>query len=232
MEKPGSTIELLEATAVATVATVLHQIGIKSVWLRGPRPVVIGQRRIAGPAFTLRFIPSREDIPTAESVTGPSSPRAVLEKIPQGSVVVADAMGSTGAGVFGDIVCARMKYLGIAGFVTDGPIRDLAALTKLDWPIWADGTAAPPSPAALHCVGSQVPVACGETAVFPGDIIVGGDDGVVVIPAAMADEVAQKAYHKDRFEEWVCDQVLAGASLDGLYPPNEETQKRYEASLG
>lgn len=144
MEVARSTIEILEKTAVATVATVLRQMGIKSTWMLGPRPILSGQRRVAAPAFTLRFIPVREDIPTDVSVTGPTSPRAVLDKIPQGAIIVADALGLQKAGVFGDIICARMMHLGIAGLITDGPIRDIVGLTRLGWPIWANGTAAPP----------------------------------------------------------------------------------------
>ncbi|WIW50443.1 ribonuclease activity regulator RraA (plasmid) [Bradyrhizobium sp. 62B] len=217
----------LEKTAVATVSTVLRQKGFTRVSLRGPRALVEGQKRIAGPAYTMRFVPAREDITTTMAVTGPTSPRAVMEKIPAGAVVVVDAMGLRSAGVFGDIICARMQTRGIAGLVTDGAIRDLVGMKKLNWPIWADGTTAPPSPSEFFCADTQVAVACGGVTIFPGDIVVADDDGAVVVPAAIAEAVAVEAFEKDRFEEWVYDQVKAGALLDGLYPPNDATKERY-----
>ena len=175
----------------------------------------------------MRFVPTREDIPTALAVTGPTSPRAVMEKIPAGAIVVVDARGLKSAGVFGDIICARMQMRGVAGFVTDGAIRDLVGMKKLDWPIWADGTTAPPFPAEFFCADTEVTVACGGVTIFPNDIVVADDDGALVIPASMAEDIAAEAYEKDRFQEWVYDQVKAGALLDGLYPPNDATKERY-----
>jgi regulator of RNase E activity RraA len=220
-------LQILEKTAVATISTVLRQKGFNRVALHGPRAVTEGQKRIAGPAFTMRFVPAREDITTAMAVNGPTSPRAVLEKIPDGAVVVVDAMGLRSAGVFGDIICARMQMRGVAGLVTDGAIRDLVGMKKLEWPIWADGTTAPPSPSEFFCADTEVAVACGGVTIFPGDIVVADDDGAIVVPAAMAEAVATEAYEKDRFEEWVYDQVKGGALLDGLYPPSEATRERY-----
>jgi regulator of RNase E activity RraA len=197
--------------------------------MRGPRPIASGQPRIAGPAFTIRFVPAREDISTPESIVGPRSPRAAIEKMPEGCVVVADAMGITDAGIFGDIVCARMQVRKVGGLVTDGAIRDLAGLVKLDWSVWANGTAAPASPAEFYCADTQVAVACGGVAVLPGDIIVADDDGAIVIPAAMAESVALAGRDKDRFEEWAFARVRAGELLAGLYPPDEKTKERFRA---
>jgi regulator of RNase E activity RraA len=222
------TLEILRQTAVATLATVLRQNGLRSVWMSGPRPLLAGQPRIAGPAFTLRFTPAREDITTPESLVGPHSPRGVLEQIPAGCVVVVDAMGSVEAGVFGDIICARMQLRGVAGVVTDGAIRDWAGMKRLEWPIWANGSAAPASPAKFHFADTQVAVACGGTTVLPGDIIVADDDGAIVVPSAMADAVAGLAREKERFEAWVFDRVREGERLEGLYPPNEQTKARFE----
>jgi regulator of RNase E activity RraA len=227
MSDSNEILEILEKTAVATISTVLRQKGFNRVALHGPRPLTEGQKRIAGPAYTMRFVPAREDITTAMAVNGPTSPRAVMEKIPSGAIVVVDAMALRSAGVFGDIICARMQMRGVAGLVTDGAIRDLVGMKKLDWPIWADGTTSPPSPTEFFCADTEVPVACGGVTVFPGDIIVADDDGAIVIPAAMAGEIAAESYEKDRFEEWVYDQVKEGALLDGLYPPNDATKERY-----
>ncbi len=220
-------MQLLEKTAVATISTVLRHKGFNRVSMHGPRALKEGQKRIAGPAFTMRFVPAREDISTSMAVTGPTSPRAVMERIPAGAVVVVDAMGLRSAGVFGDIICARMQMRGVAGLVTDGAIRDIVGMKKLDWPIWADGTTAPPSPSEFFCADTQVTIACGGVTIFAEDIIVADDDGALVIPAAMAEAVAAEAYEKDRFEEWVYDQVKSGAVLDGLYPPNDATKQRY-----
>lgn len=220
-------LEILKTTAVATISTVLRQKGFNRVALHGPRAVTEGQDRIAGPAYTMRFVPAREDITTAMAVSGPTSPRAVMEKIPTGAVVVVDAMGLTSAGVFGDIICARMQMRGVAGLITDGAIRYLVGMKKLNWPIWSDGTTTPPSPSEFFCADTEVPVACGGVTIFPGDIVVADDDGAIVIPTAMAAEVAAEAYEKDRFEEWVYEQVKAGVLLEGLYPPNDATKERY-----
>lgn len=220
-------LQILENTAVATISTVLRHRGFNRIALHGPRAMIEGQKRIAGPAFTMRFVPAREDITTAMAVTGPTSPRALIETIPTGAVVVVDAMGSRSAGVFGDIISARMQMRGASGLVTDGAIRDLAGMKKLKWPIWAHGTTAPASPSEFFCADSEVAVACGGVTIFPGDIIVADDDGAIVIPTAIAECVATDAYEKDRFEEWVYDQVKRGALLDGLYPPNEATKERY-----
>lgn len=230
MSELNATLDLLRATAVATIATVLKQKGFRNIWMRGPQPILSETPRIAGPAFTLRFIPIREDIPVQEAVLGPASPRAAIPKIAPGSVVVIDAMGAIDAGVMGDILCARMRHLGVAGLVTDGAVRDVAGMRSLGWPVWAKAASAPPSTAALYCADNQTPVACGGVAVFPGDIIVADDDGAVVVPAAIAREVAEEAHAEDRFEEWVCQQVLAGAALEGLYPPNDETKARFRAA--
>lgn len=220
-------LQILVKTAVATISTVLRQKGFTRISMRGPRPLTEGQKRIAGPAYTMRFVPAREDITTAMAVSGPTSPRAVMEKIPAGAVVVVDAMGLRSAGVFGDIICARMQMRGVAGLVTDGAIRDLVGMKKLDWPIWADGTTAPPSPSEFFCADTEIPVACGGVTVFPDDIVVADDDGAIIVPAAMAEAIAAEAYEKDRFEEWVYDEVKTGALLDGLYPPNDATKERY-----
>jgi regulator of RNase E activity RraA len=224
------TIDLLRRIAVATLATVLRQKGLRSVCMYGPRPILGGQPRIAGPAFTVRFVPAREDIATPESMTGPRSLRAAIDVMPPGCIVVADAMGITEAGVFGDIGCARMQYRRVAGLVTDGGIRDFAGTSGLGWPIWASGAASPPSLARLHCAQKQVAVACGGVAVLPDDIVVADDDGAIVIPAAMADSVVVEALEKHHLEEWILERVRSGESLEGLYPPNERTKERFKAA--
>jgi regulator of RNase E activity RraA len=150
--------------------------------------------------------------------------------MPEGSIAVADAMGVNHAGIFGDILCARMAKRGVAGLVTDGAIRDLAGVLETGLPVWCQGAAAPPSIAGLTFVNWQEPIACGGVAVFPGDFIVADSDGVVLIPAALIDFVVEQAPEQERLEDWIMQEVVAGASLPGLYPPDAETKRRYEST--
>jgi regulator of RNase E activity RraA len=223
------TIERLESISTATLTTVLLKKGLRNVWLRGTRPLRAGQKRTAGPAFTLRFVPAREDLATPESWASPVSTRAAIEAMPAGCVAVVDAMGIRDAGIFGDILCQRMQVRGVAALVTDGVVRDAAGVLETGLQVWCDGAAAPPSVAGLTFVGWQEPIACGGVAVFPGDAMVVDDDGAVVIPQALLDEVLPVAEEQERFEAWLMDQVRGGASLPGLYPANAETRARYEA---
>jgi regulator of RNase E activity RraA len=149
--------------------------------------------------------------------------------MPAGCVAVVDAMGVTDAGIFGDILCERIRVREVAGLITDGVIRDLAGVLRTNLPVWCEGTAAPSSVTGLTFVGWQVPIACGGVAVFPDDILVADDDGAVVIPAALLDEVVEAAVEQEKLEAWIIDEVRSGLQLPGLYPPNAETKARYAA---
>ncbi|MDR3373383.1 MAG: ribonuclease activity regulator RraA [Ancalomicrobiaceae bacterium] len=219
----------LEAVSTATITTILLKKGLRNVWLRGATPLQPLGRRLAGPAFTLRFVPAREDLATPASWASPRSTRGAIEDMPEGVIVVADAMGVTDAGIFGDILCARMVKRGVAALVTDGVMRDGAGCLSTGLPILARGVAAPPSVAGLTFVGWQEPVACGGVAVFPDDVMVVDGDGAVVIPAALVEAVAEEGPEQERMEAWIVSQVEAGAKLPGLYPMNAETKARYEA---
>ena len=223
------TIETLSGISTATITTVLLKKGLRNVWLRGTRPLQPGQKRIAGPAFTLRFVPAREDLATPESWASPISTRAAIEAMPKGCIAVVDAMGITDAGIFGDILCERMRVRGVAGLVTDGVVRDVAGVIGTGLPVWCKGAAAPPSVAGLTFVSWQEPIACGGVAVFAGDAIVVDDDGAVVIPQALIDGVVEAAVEQEKLEAWIVDEVRAGVPLPGLYPANAETKARYEA---
>ena len=224
------TAAILSGITTATLTTVLLKKGLRNVWLRGTRPLRPGQRRVAGPAFTLRFVPAREDLATPESWSSPTSTRAAIEAMPAGCIAVVDAMGVIDAGIFGDILCARMKIRGVAALVTDGVLRDVAGVVATGLPVWCAGAAAPPSVAGLTFVNWQEPIGCGGVAVFPDDILVVDDDGAVVIPQALLQEVVEKAVEQEKLEAWIIGEVRAGASLPGLYPPNAENKARYEAS--
>lgn len=222
-------LKALRGLPTATITTVLLKRGIRRAWMRGPRPLFGGGERVAGPAFTLRFVPAREDLATPESWASPRSTRAAIEAMPEGAIAVVDAMGVPDAGIFGDILTARMRKRGLVALVTDGTMRDAAGVEATGLPVWCAGIAAPASVAALHFVGWQEPVGCGGVAVLPDDVIVADRDGVVVIPAALADEVARAGLDQERFELWALREVEKGAALPGLYPPDAATRARYEA---
>jgi regulator of RNase E activity RraA len=222
-------VRALAAVSTGTVTTVLLKKGLRNVWLRGTLPLAPGQPRVVGRAFTLRFVPAREDLATPASWGSPISTRAAIESMPPGCVAVVDAMGVTDAGIFGDILCARMKKRGVAGLVTDGVMRDVAGVLGTGLPVWCRGSAAPPSVAALTFVGWQEPIACGGVAVFPNDVVVVDQDGAALIPNALLDDVIAHAVEQERLEEWIMREVEQGAVLPGLYPPNQENQARYQA---
>jgi len=222
-------VAALDGVSTATITTVLLKKGLRNVWMRGTRPIRPGQPRLIGRAFTLRFVPAREDLATPESWSSQISTRSAIEAMPAGCITVVDAMGVTDAGIFGDILCARMAKRGVAGLVTDGVVRDLAGVLGTGLPVWCQGTAAPASVAGLTFVNWQEPIGCGGVAVFPDDLIMVDDDGAVVIPQKLVEEVANAAAEQERQEAWIMGEINAGAALPGLYPPNAENKARYEA---
>ena len=230
MSLDPATVATLSGVSTATLTTVLLKKGLRNVWIRGAFPLVHGQPRIVGRAFTVRFVPAREDLSTPESWGSPISTRAAIEAMPPGCVAVVDAMGVTDAGIFGDILCARMHKRGVAALVTDGVVRDLAGVLGTGLPVWCRGAAAPPSVAGLTFVAWQQPIACGGVAVFPDDVVVVDDDGAVLIPAALLDQIVPVAVEQERLENWIMGEVEHGASLPGLYPPDEANRARYTAS--
>jgi regulator of RNase E activity RraA len=219
----------LEKITTATLTTILLKKGLRKTWMKGARPLKPGLPRLVGPAFTLRFVPAREDLATPESWSSPRSTRGAIEEMPEGCIAVVDAMGVEEAGIFGDILCARMKKRGVAALVTDGVVRDAAGVLGTGLPVWCKGAAAPPSVAGLTFVGWQEPIGCGGVAVFPDDVVVVDGDGAVLIPKALVEEVAALAPDQEHLEEWIMKEVEAGHKLPGLYPPNAETKARYEA---
>jgi len=229
MDLDASAVEILSQVTTATLTTLLLKKGLRNVWLRGTRPLRPGQPRLVGRAFTLRFVPAREDLATPESWSSPISTRAAIEAMPAGCIAVVDAMGVTDAGVFGDILCTRMVKRGVAALVTDGVVRDVSGVLGSGLPVWCSGAAAPPSVAGLTFVDWQAPIACGGVAVFPGDVVVVDDDGAVLIPAALLDDILTLAPEQERLENWIMQQVENGAALPGLYPPNAENKARYLA---
>ena len=221
--------EALRGVSTATLTTVLLKKGLRNVWMRGPQPLRPEQRRMVGQAFTLRFVPAREDLATPESWASPRSTRAAIEDMSPGCIAVVGALGVAHAGIFGDILCARMRERGVAALVTDGAVRDRAGVEGTGLPVWCAGVAAPPSVAGLTFVGWQEPIGCGGVAVFPGDVIVADEDGAVLVPQALLDDVIAAAVEQERLEAWIMSEVEGGAALPGLYPPDAESKARYEA---
>jgi regulator of RNase E activity RraA len=223
----SATFDVLRKVTTATITTMLLKKGIRRCWMNGPKPLVPGRERIIGPAFTLRFVPAREDLATPESWGKPISTRAAIEAMPEGVVAVADAMGIITAGIFGDILCARMKRRNVAALVTDGALRDRTGVLTSQLPVWCAGMAAPASVNGLTFVGWNEPIGCGGCAIFPEDIIVVDDDGAVVIPKDLLEFVAHEGAEHELYESWVFSEVEKGVQLPGLYPPNDDAKQRY-----
>ncbi len=221
-------IEILKKVTTATLTTILLKKGLRNVWMRGAMPLRSNQERVVGPAFTFRFVPAREDLATPASWGSPISTRAAIEAMPEGAFAVIDAMGISDAGVFGDILCARMVKRRAAGMVTDGVVRDLEGVLGTGLPVWCRGAAAPPSVAGLTFVGWEETVGCGGVCVIPGDIVVADRDGAVLIPKAYLGDVLKEAPEQERLEGWIVTEVERGEKLPGLYPMNDETRARYE----
>ena len=227
MDLDPKVAEILSEVTTATLTTILLKKGLRNVWMRGTKPIKPGQPRLVGRAFTLRFVPAREDLATPESWSSPISTRAAIEAMPANCIAVVDSMGVQDAGIFGDILCARMQKKGVAALITDGVVRDVAGVLGTGLPVWCSGVAAPPSVAGLTFVDWQRPIGCGGVAVFPGDVVVVDEDGAVLIPQALLEEIVKLAPEQEKLEAWIMTQVNNGESLPGLYPPNEANKQRY-----
>lgn len=203
--------------ATASLAGVMLKMGLSNQWVRGPMPLRLDFPRIAGRAFTMRFIPARENIPGAFEKRLPVN-RDAVEVMEAGAIAIADARGTTDAATFGDIVVARMVKRGVAGVVTDGAVRDRNGLLATGMPVWTTGITAPPPAARLLLASWQEPIGCGGVAVFPGDIVVADADGVVVVPSGVAEQVAEKGAEQERLDAWQMEQIGHGVALSELKP--------------
>ena len=215
--------------STATLTMQLLKRGIKNIWMFGPKPLAAGQERIAGPAYTLRFIPGREDL------TGPDilkrtdlAQRRAIEECPPDHILVVDALGREDGAAIGDILATRLHVRGVAGLVSDANVRDADGVIASKLPVWCPGAAAPASVANLSDGELQVPIGCGGVAVIPGDWIICDNDGVVVVPQALAEEVAIGGLEQELHEQFILEQVKGGAPIPGHYPPNEENLAKYQ----
>ena len=224
----ASVAEQLRQVSTATLTMVLLKRGVRTSWLRGVEPLTVIGGRIVGPAFTIRFVPGREDLSQPESYAKSPSFRDAIEAAPAGSVVVIDGRGNTLGATLGDILVARLARKGVLAAVTDAPVRDADEIRRLTLPVLCAGVAPPPSIVGLSFAGYDEIIGCGGVAVCPGDVLVCDNDGVVVIPVAMAAEVAEDGVEQERFERFVQRRVAEGASVVGLYPPDEGTVQDYQ----
>jgi regulator of RNase E activity RraA len=223
----------LAMVSTATVSTQLMARGLRSAFMVGPQRLNPDQPRMVGEAFTLRCIPAREDIDVLSVYSDYDHPqRRAIEQAPPGSVLVVDARGKTRAASLGHILATRFKKRGGAGIVTDGAVRDAEGFEQLDLPTFAAGASPTTNLAQHHAVDLQVPIGCGEVAVYPGDVVIGDRDGVVCIPRHLAEEVARDAAEQERLEDFVLSRIEEGRSLRGTYPPDSETRAEYEAQWG
>lgn len=216
----------LMSVATPTIATALFRRGLRNQFIQGVRPLSPKGRNMVGQAFTLRYIPAREDLNPIEVFRDPEHPqRAAVERCPPGAVLVIDSRKDARAASAGSILVARLQVRGVAGIVTDGGFRDSPEIALLDIPAYHHRPSAPTNLTLHQACDINVPIGCGDVAVFPGDVIVGDDEGVMVIPAHLAEEIADETVEMTAYEDFVTEEVLKGRSIIGLYPPTQEASK-------
>ncbi len=215
--------EKLRFISTATVATFLFKKGLKNQFIQNVVPLKKGRPTMVGEAFTLRYIPAREDLNTIAVFKDPDHPqRVAVETCPEGAVLVIDSRKNARAASAGSILATRLMKRGVAGIVTDGGFRDSAEIADLDFSAYHHRPSAPTNLTLHQAIAINEPIGCGDVAVFPGDIILGDDDGVMVIPAHLIDEVVQECSEMTLYEEFVMEQVQNGKTIVGLYPLTEE----------
>lgn len=228
---PDETREKLMTVSVATLSTALFKRGLRNQTIQDVLPLAPKGRNMVGPAFTLRYIPAREDLNGLEVFRNPEHPqRAAVERCPPGAVLVMDSRKNPRAASAGSILIARLMVRGVAGVVTDGGFRDSPEVARLDIAAYHNRPSAPTNLTLHQALDINVPIGCGDVAVWPGDVLVGDDEAVIVIPAAIADEIAEEAVQMTAFEDFVAERVHAGQSIIGLYPATQrETLTEFAA---
>jgi regulator of RNase E activity RraA len=228
------TLELLQRVSTDTIAGLLMKIaGMRTRAVRNVRPLNPARCRFIGPAFTIRYVPIREDYTDRASPVSPGSRlHGRLDAVPAGSVVMIDMGGDETSGCMGDIIVARLIALGVAGVVADGGMRDAGIIAGMALPVWARAAAPPPSPRSLMAADMQQVIGCGGVMVEPDDIVVADADGVAVVPRHLADEVARQGVEHEDVEVWIKSQIERGAPLSGLYPPTEQVMAKWRQVTG
>lgn len=213
----------LEQVSVATLATALYKRGLRHQVIQDVRPLSQKGRNMVGPAFTLRYMPAREDRNQLVEFRNPDHPqRKAIETCPPGHVMVMDSRKSAQAASAGDILITRLMVRGGAGVVTDGGFRDAMNIAQLDMPAYHARPSSPTNMTTNEAIDINVPIGCGDAPVFPGDIVVGDDDSVIIIPAHLADEIADEAVEMTAYEDFALEQVQNGETIIGLYPATKE----------
>ncbi len=220
-------LELAKKTSSATISGILARMGFRFVYMTGVKPIKEGLV-MAGRAYTLRYLPKREDHSQMGSGRPNYAQHVAIESIGPGEVLVVDTRGNTRAGIFGDMLVARMKYRGAVGLVTDGALRDTPYIKSIGYPVFAQGTHGYAHSAEHWAMDTQLPIACGDVTVYPSDLVVGDDDGVVVCPQAIAEEVVNQAIAEEAHEEFSRELIEKGASINDVHPLSEEMEKQYE----
>lgn len=221
-----STRDQLRKVSTATLCTALFKRGLRNQFIQDVRPLNGQLPNMVGEAFTLRYIPAREDLNPISVFQDRSHPqRVAVEQCPPGAVMVFDSRKNPRAASAGSILVTRLKVRGCAGVVTDGGFRDSPEIAEMEFPAYHNRPSAPTNLTLHQALDINVPIGCGDVAVFPGDVMVGDREGVVVIPAHLADEIAHEATEMTAFEDFVTEKVLEGRSILGLYPPTEEQSK-------
>ncbi|RDY60199.1 ribonuclease activity regulator RraA [Flagellimonas nanhaiensis] len=222
----ASTIEKLKKVSTATVATCLFKKGLKNQFIQNVGPLRSMKETMVGTAFTLRYIPAREDLNPIEVFRDPKHlQRVAVEQCPVGGVLVIDSRKDSRAASAGSILVTRLLKRGVAGIVTDGGFRDSAEIAELDIPSFHNRPSAPTNLTLHQAIAINEPIGCGDVAVFPGDIIVGDNDGVMVIPSGIANGVAEECLEMTLYEEYVIENVEEGKSIIGLYPLTEKSHE-------
>jgi regulator of RNase E activity RraA len=221
-------IERLAQVSIATISTCLYRAGLKVTCPHGIRQVAPDLPRMVGPAFTLRFVPMREDIDGMASYgSGGNIHQRAFEECPPGHVLVMDTRGETRACSCGDLLIRRLKARGCAGIVTDGGFRDTSDVAALQFPAYHREPAPAPSFGRLQAIELNVPIGCADVAVYPGDIMVGDAEGVVVIPAGIASRIAAEAHELTQYDDFAAEEIARGRSIVGLYPASEGSQAEF-----
>src|SRR6056297_4122475 len=214
-----STRDKFQHLSVATIATALYKRGLRHQVIQGVHPVGWKGRNMVGPAFTLRYMPAREDRNGIEVFRNPEhKQRVAIETSPEGHVLVIDSRKQADAASAGDILITRLMMRGGAGVVTDGGFRDAMAIGALDMPAYHTRPSSPTNLTTNEAIAINEPIGCGDAPVFPGDIVVGDDDSIIIVPAHLADEVADEAIEMTAYEDFALEQVQSGATIIGLYP--------------
>ncbi|KXF75632.1 hypothetical protein ATN84_16710 [Paramesorhizobium deserti] len=217
----------LMTVSTATLCTALFKRGLRNQFIQDVRPVKPKGRNMVGPAFTLRYIPAREDLNQLEVFRNPEHPqRAGVEQCPPGAVLVMDSRKDARAASAGGILLTRLMVRGVAGVVTDGGFRDSPEIAEMAMPAYHTRQSAPTNLTLHQAIDLNVPIGCGDVPVFPGDIVVGDDEGVIVLPAHLADEIADEAVEMTAYEDFVMEEVAKGRSIIGLYPATKEESKQ------